>query len=219
MRILLVEDDELLGAGLSDALARAHYAHEWVRDGEAALDMLAVSTFDLVVLDLGLPGLDGIAVLRRLRDRGDAVPVLILSARDATHDRVLGLNTGADDYLVKPFELDELIARIHAIERRRSGGSTNQLRHGKLVLDLGAMSVEYAGAPVELKRREFMLLKKLIENPNQVLSRGQLEESVYGWEGDVESNTIDVHVHHLRRKLYPEVVRTVRGVGYRIDPL
>ena len=219
MRILLVEDDELLGAGLSQAMARAHYAHEWVRDGKAAVDLAASSPFDIVVLDLGLPGLEGMEVLRRLRERGDAVPVLILSARDAPRDRVLGLNSGADDYLVKPFELDELFARIHALERRRTGGSTNQLRHGKVVLDLGAMSVAYDGAPVDLKRREFMLLKKLIENPNQVFSRGQLEESVYGWQGDVESNAIDVHVHHLRRKLYAEVIRTVRGVGYRIDPL
>lgn len=219
MRILLVEDDELLGSGLSDALARAHYAHEWVRDGESALRLATSSQFDFVVLDLGLPGLDGIEVLRQLRERGSTVPVLILSARDATRDRVLGLNTGADDYLVKPFDLDELLARVHAIERRRSGVSTNELQHGKLTLDLGAMSVVCAGAPVELKRREFMLLKKLIENPNQVFSRGQLEESIYGWEGNVESNTIDVHVHHLRRKLYPEVIKTVRGVGYRIDPL
>ena len=219
MRVLLVEDDELLGSGLSDALARAHYAHEWVRDGEAALALATSSQFDLVVLDLGLPRLDGMAMLRRLRAIGNAVPVLILSARDAPRDRVLGLNTGADDYLIKPFDLDELLARIHALERRRSGGSTNQLRHGRLVLDLGTMTVTYEGVPVDLKRREFMLLKKLVQNPKQVFSRDQLEESVYGWQGDVESNTIDVHVHHLRRKLYADVIRTVRGVGYRIDPL
>ncbi|HZM46194.1 MAG TPA: response regulator transcription factor [Burkholderiales bacterium] len=218
MRILLVEDDELLGSGLSHALARAHYAHEWVRDGETALNLAASSRFDIIVLDLGLPGLDGMTMLRQLRARGSGVPVLILSARDATQDRVLGLNSGADDYLVKPFELDELFARIHALERRLSGGSTNQLQHGDLVLDLGTMSVAYGGVPVDLKRREFMLLRKLIENPNQVFSRDQLEESVYGGEVDVESNTIDVHVHHLRRKLYPQVIRTVRGVGYRIGP-
>ena len=216
MRILLVEDDELLGSGLSHALARAHYAHEWVRDGETALNLAASSRFDIVVLDLGLPGLDGMTMLRQLRARGSGVPVLILSARDATQDRVLGLNSGADDYLVKPFELDELFARIHALERRLSGGSTNQLQHGDLVLDLGTMSVAYGGVPVDLKRREFMLLRKLIENPNQVFSRDQLEESVYGGEVDVASNTIDVHVHHLRRKLYPDVIKTVRGVGYRI---
>ena len=156
---------------------------------------------------------------RRLRSARNATPVLILSARDATRARVDGLNAGADDYLVKPFDLEELLARIHAIERRRSGGSTNRLQRGELVLDLGSMSVEYGGAHVALQRREFMLLKKLIENPNQVFSRAQLEESIYGWEGDVGSNTIDVHVHHLRRKLYPGVIRTVRGFGYRIDPL
>lgn len=218
MRILLVEDDELLGSGLSVALTRAHYPHEWTRDGRSALNAALGSEFDLVILDLGLPNLDGMEVLRQIRARGYTLPVLILSARDATRDRVSGLNAGADDYLVKPFDLDELLARVHAIERRRSGGSTNQLRHGGLVLDLAAMSVTYAGAQVDLQRREFMLLKKLIESPNQVFSRAQLEESIYGWEGDVESNAIDVHVHHLRRKLYPEVVKTVRGVGYRIDP-
>ena len=218
MRILLVEDDELLGSGVSDALERAHYAFEWVKDGRAGLAAALDSPFDLVILDLGLPQLDGIEVLKQMRARGIATPVLILSARDTTRDRVLGLNTGADDYLIKPFDLEELRARIHAIERRRSGGATNQLRHGELVLDLAAMTVAYAGTTVELQRREFMLLKKLIENPSQVFSRAQLEESIYGWEGDVESNTIDVHVHHLRRKLYPEVIKTVRGVGYRIEP-
>ncbi len=219
MRVLLVEDDELLGSGLSDALERVHYAHEWVRDGPSALRLATSSEFDLIILDLGLPGLDGIDVLKQLRARTNATPVLILSARDATRDRVLGLNLGADDYLVKPFDLDELLARVHAIERRRSGVATNQLKHGKLVLDLAGNSVRYDGAPVELQRREFMLLKKLVENPNQVFSRGQLEQSIYGWEGDVESNAIDVHVHHLRRKLYPEIIKTVRGIGYRVDPL
>ena len=214
----MVEDDELLGSGLDDALSRAHYSHEWVRDGRSALRAASTSAFDLIILDLGLPELDGMEVLQQLRSRGNATPVLILSARDATRDRVLGLNAGADDYLVKPFELEELLARIHAIERRRSGVSVNQLSHGKLVLDLGAMTVAYAGTNVELQRREFMLLKRLIENPNQVFSRTQLEEAIYGWEGDVGSNAIDVHVHHLRRKFYPEVIKTVRGVGYRIDP-
>ena len=216
MRILLAEDDELLGSGLDDALTRAHYAHEWVRDGQSALRAATTSDFDLVILDLGLPKLDGMEVLKQIRSRGKATPVLILSARDATRDRIQGLNAGADDYLVKPFDLEELLARVHAIERRRSGVSTNQLRRGELVLDLGAMSVIHAGSPVELPRREFMLLKKLMESPNRVFSRGQLEESIYGWEADVESNTIDVFVHHLRRKLYPEVIKTVRGVGYRI---
>jgi len=219
MRILLVEDDELLGSGLDDALTRGHYPHEWVRDGRSALRAASTGEFDLIILDLGLPQLDGMEVLRQIRARGNGTAVLVLSARDGTRDRVLGLNSGADDYLVKPFDLEELLARIHALERRRSGVPTNQLRRGDVVLDLGAMSVVYGGAPVELQRREFMLLKKLIESPNQVFSRAQLEEAIYGWESDVGSNTIDVHVHNLRRKLYPEVIKTVRGIGYRIDPL
>jgi two-component system response regulator QseB len=219
MRILLVEDDELLGSGLDDALTRGQYPHEWVRDGRSALRAAGTGEFDLIILDLGLPQLDGMEVLRQIRARGNATAVLVLSARDGTRDRVLGLNTGADDYLVKPFDLEELLARIHALERRRSGVPTNQLCRGDVVLDLGAMSVVYAGAPVELQRREFMLLKKLIESPNQVFSRTQLEEAIYGWGSDVGSNTIDVHVHNLRRKLYPEVIKTVRGIGYRIDPL
>ncbi len=218
MRILLVEDDELLGSGLSDALSRAHYPHEWVRDGRAALTAVQTSAFDLMVLDLGLPHLDGMEVLKQMRARQNSTPVLVLSARDATRDRVEGLNAGADDYLVKPFDLEELLARVHAIERRRSGTSTNLLRHGPLELDLSAMTVHRDGVPIDLQRREFMLLRKLIENPRQIFSRAQLEESIYGWQGDVESNAVDVHVHHLRRKLYPEVIKTVRGVGYRIDP-
>jgi two-component system response regulator QseB len=216
--VLLVEDDELLGSGLSDALARAHYPHEWLRDGRTALRAALENDFDLVILDLGLPDLDGMEVLDRLRQRGNATPILILSARDAARDRIEGLNGGADDYLVKPFDLEELFARIRAIERRRSGGATNQLRLGALVLDLSSMSVRYEGKAVELQRREFMLLRKLMENPTQVFSRAQLEQSIYGWDADVESNTIDVHVHHLRRKLNSGVVKTIRGVGYRFGP-
>src|SRR5688572_5186597 len=183
MRILLVEDDDLLGSGLSDALQRTHYAHEWVRDGRAALRLASESKFDLIILDLGLPKLDGIDVLKQLRAQHNTTPVLILSARDAARDRVLGLNTGADDYLVKPFDLDELLARIRAIERRLSGTATNHLKHGRLLLDLTGNTVVCDGAPIDLQRREFMLLRKLIEHPNQIFSRGQLEESIYGWEG------------------------------------
>jgi len=219
MRILLIEDDELLGSGLSDALQRMHYVHEWVRDARSALHLTATSDFDCIVLDLGLPDLDGIELLKQLRARANITPVLILSARDGTRDRILGLNAGADDYLVKPFSLEELVARIHAIERRRSGAATNQIKHGRLGLDLSRNTIVFDGMPVELQRREFMLLKKLVENPDTVYSRGQLEQSIYGWEGDVESNTIDVHVHHLRRKLDPEIIKTVRGIGYRICPL
>ena len=218
MRILLVEDDELLGAGIRDALERARYALEWVADGRQALAALRASAFDLVVLDLGLPGVDGIEVLRSLRAGGAATPVLILSARDAAPQRVLGLDAGADDYLTKPFDLDELLARVRALQRRQRGAAVNVIEHGRLRLDPGSHSVTYEGRAVVLQRREFMLLHKLLESAGQVLSRAQLEESVYGWDGSVESNSVDVHIHRLRRKLYPDVIRTVRGVGYVADP-
>lgn len=216
MRILLVEDDDLLASGLTVALQRVHYTVERVKDGRTAVLALADNNFALVILDLGLPGLDGAEVLKTVRAQGNTVPVLILSARDAIKDRILGLDLGADDYLVKPFDLDELLARIRALERRRSGQPVNQLRLGDLVLDLASFSVLWNGQSVDLQNREFMLLKRLIENPQRVFSRAQLEESLYGWGDGVESNTIDVHVHHLRKKISPLVIKTIRGVGYRI---
>jgi two-component system response regulator QseB len=218
MRILLVEDDELLGAGVHDALERARYAVEWVQDGRHALTALHGSSFDLVILDLGLPGMDGIEVLRSLRAGGGDTSVLVLSARDTTPQRVLGLDAGADDYLTKPFDVDELLARVRALQRRSRGASVNVIEHGPLRLDPASFSVTCDGRAVELPRREFMLLQKLLESAGQVLSRAQLEESMYGWDGGVESNSLDVHIHRLRRKLYAEVIRTVRGVGYVIDP-
>ena len=216
MRLLLVEDDELLASGLVLALYRAHYTVEHVRDGEAALQALAHNEFALVVLDLGLPKRDGMAVLQAMRGRGDTTPVLILSARDATRDRIAGLDLGADDYLIKPFELDELLARLRVLMRRRSGQPINQLQLGQLQLDLEGLRATWHGEPVEMARMEFMLLKKMAENPQRVFSRAQLEESLYGWGDGVESNTIDVHVHHIRKKLSPSAIKTVRGVGYRI---
>jgi two-component system response regulator QseB len=219
VRILLVEDDALLASGLQSALARAHYTVEHVDDGQRAVLAIENSQFDLVILDLGLPRLDGTEVLRRVRSKGNEVPVLILSARDATRDRILGLDAGADDYLTKPFELDELLARIRALERRRSGLSVNQLKVGELEMDLAGLTLSWEGRPVNLQRREFMLIKKLAENPNQVFNRAQLEESLYGWGESVESNTVDVHVHNIRKKLAPRVIKTVHGVGYRIGTL
>ncbi|HSC97100.1 MAG TPA: response regulator transcription factor [Burkholderiales bacterium] len=218
MRILLVEDDELLGAGIRDALDRARYTVEWVTDGRQALTALRAGTFDFVLLDLGLPGMDGIEVLRSLRAKGATTPVLVLSARDAPPQRVLGLDAGADDYLVKPFDVDELLARVRVLQRRARGGATNVLEHGSVRLDPVALSVTHEGRPVALQRREFMLLHKLLAAPGQVLTRAQLEESLYGWDGSVESNALDVHVHNLRKKLYPGVIRTVRGIGYVADP-
>jgi two-component system response regulator QseB len=218
VRILLVEDDELLGAGIQDTLTRARHSVDWVRSGTQALAALRGDGLDLVVLDLGLPGLDGLEVLRRARGGGDLTPVLVLSARDAAAQRVAGLDAGADDYLIKPFEVEELLARVRALGRRRRGAASNIVAHGRLRLDPASFAVTCDDRPVALQRREFMLLEKLLSSAGQVLSRAQLEEALYGWGGELESNALDVHIHNLRRKLYPEVVRTVRGVGYVADP-
>jgi two-component system response regulator QseB len=218
VRLLLVEDDELLGAGIQDTLSRAGYAVEWVRNGALALSALAQGGLDAVILDLGLPLMDGLEVLRRARGAGTATPVLVLSARDAASQRVEGLDAGADDYLTKPFDVEELLARVRVLQRRLRGAAVNILAHGSLRLDPGSLSVVHDGRPVPLQRREFMLLQKLLASPGQVLTRAQLEESLYGWDGNVESNALDVHVHNLRKKLYPEVIRTVRGIGYVADP-
>jgi two-component system response regulator QseB len=217
VRILLVEDDELLGSGIHDALTRNAYGVEWVRDGRDAQSALQAGHFDLVVLDLGLPRLDGLDVLRRARAAGIQTQVLVLSARDTATDRVTGLDAGADDYLVKPFDLDELFARIRALQRRMRGAAVNVLEHGPLRLDPATLEVSYRGRPVSLQRREFMVLRKLLEHAGQVLSRAQLEEAIYGWGSNVESNAVDVHIHNLRKKFYQELIRTVRGVGYIVD--
>ena len=219
MRILLVEDDELLASGLVSALTRANHLVERVGDGQKAIHALDHDLFDMVILDLGLPKVDGTEVLKHIRQKGNQTPVLILSARDATQDRILGLDLGADDYLTKPFELDELMARIRVLERRRSGHMVNQLQLGKLAIDLSALSVTWDGKLIDLQRREFMLIKKLAENPHQVFTRDQLEESLYGWNDGVESNTIDVHIHNLRKKISSDIIKTMRGVGYRIGDL
>lgn len=219
MRILLVEDDPLLASGLQLALSRANYNVEHVSDGHAAVAALVHNTFDMVVLDLGLPKLDGTEVLRATRADGNAIPILILSARDAMRDRVAGLDLGADDYLVKPFELDELLARLRVMARRRTGRHVNQVSLGPLVMQPESLTTHWQGRAVDLPRLEFVLLLQLAENPQRVFNRAQLEESLYGWGEGVESNAIDVHVHHLRKKLAPEVIKTIRGVGYRIGDL
>jgi two-component system response regulator QseB len=218
MRLLLVEDDEPLGSGIRDALERNRYLVEWLRDGALGLEALRSGNFDLAVLDLGLPRLDGMEVLRKAREAGVHTPVLVLSARDTTTQRIGGLDAGADDYMVKPFDVDELLARLRVIERRHRGAVDNRLGHGELEIDTAAMVVRLRGQPVVLQRREFLLLRKLLDHAGQVMSRQQLEESIYGWDRDVESNALEVHVHNLRRKLYPGLIRTVRGVGYVIDP-
>ncbi len=219
MRVLLVEDDELLGAGIRDALERTRYSVEWVRDGALALEALRGADVDVAILDLGLPKLDGMEVLRRARSAGVVTPVLVLSARDTTLQRIGGLDAGADDYLTKPFDLDELLARVRVLERRARGAVVNAIRHGSVLLDVSALTVTLDGRAVELQRREFMVLRKLLENVGHPLSREQLVVGIYGWDTDLESNALDVHIHNLRRKLYPELIRTVRGIGYVIDPL
>ena len=216
MRILLVEDDASLALGLRQALERAGYAPEHVADGVAAVAALAHNRFDLAILDLGLPRLDGIDVLAQVRRGGSVLPVLVLSARDAVRDRIKALDLGADDYLIKPFDVDELLARVRVLERRRAGLPVNQLRFGDLELDLAGMSVSWKNARIELQLREFMLLKRLVEQPNKVFSRTELEESLYGWGEGVASIAIDVYVHHVRRKTDPDLIKTVRGLGYRI---
>lgn len=216
MRILLVEDDLQLGDGLAVGLRQSGFAVDWLKDGHAADHALQSESFDFVVLDLGLPGLSGIDVLRRARQRQQTMPILILTARDATADKVLGLDCGADDYLVKPVDLDELSARIRALLRRSAGRSSPLLTHHGLVLDPASRTVRQGEQFVDLSAREFSLLQALLENTGRVLSRTQLEQSIYGWQDEPESNALEVHIHHLRKKLGTELIRTLRGVGYTI---
>ncbi|OHC71362.1 MAG: DNA-binding response regulator [Rhodocyclales bacterium GWA2_65_20] len=216
MRILLVEDDPLLGDGLAAGLRQAGFAVDWLKDGESAVAALQSERFDLAVLDLGLPKLSGMEVLTRLRAHGSALPVLILTARDATTDKISGLDGGADDYLVKPVDLDELAARIRALLRRAAGRAEPELRHGAIVLDPAGHRVEHDGRPVELSAREFAVLHALLANAGRVMTRGQLEQSIYGWNEEPDSNALEVHIHHLRRKFGSDLIKTLRGVGYTI---
>lgn len=214
MRILVVEDDPLLADGLHAGLRQAGFDVDLVQDGVAADLALGHHDYAAVVLDLGLPRLGGLEVLRRLRASGRAVPVLILTARDRVEDRIRGLDGGADDYVVKPVDLGELAARLRALTRRSMGEAAPVLQNGALRLDPAARQVTFGGKPIELQAREFAMLHELMLNAGRVLSREQLVERLYAWGEEIESNAIEVHVHHLRRKLAPEVIRTVRGVGY-----
>ncbi len=214
MRLLLVEDDNLLGDGIQAGLVQAGFAVDWLQDGAQADAALQTETYAAVVLDLGLPKLSGLELLRRVRARGDAVPVLILTARDAVEDRVKGLDSGADDYVVKPFDLHELAARLRALTRRGHGEAAATLRVQELELNPAEHRVLFRGQPVDLSAREFSLLHELMLNAGRVLSREQLEQRLYAWGEEPGSNAIEVHVHHLRRKLAPELVHTIRGVGY-----
>jgi DNA-binding response OmpR family regulator len=213
-----VEDDALLGDGVKAGLEDDGYVVEWVRDGRHAREALATERFAAVALDLGLPRLDGLAILRELRGREDRTPVLVLTARDTVEDRVRGLDAGADDYLVKPFELAELKARLRAIVRRSAGQASNVVRHRGVELSLDEHVVRRDGEVVNLAPREYTLLEALMSQPGRTFTRAQLEQRLYPWGEEVESNAIEVHVHHLRAKLFPGLIRTVRGVGYALAP-
>lgn len=217
MRVLLAEDDTLLGEGIQTALRRALMTVDWVQDGVAALAALRQEPFDAAVMDLGLPRLDGTAVIRDARRAGVRTPILALTARDQVSDRVQGLELGADDYMGKPFDTDELVARIRALHRRSSGQNSIRLEHGALVLDPAAHLATYEGRLLDLPRREFALLQLLLENAGRVVSREAAQQRLYGWNEDRDSNALDVHVHHLRRKTYPGLIRTVRGVGFLVE--
>ena len=217
MRLLLVEDDRMIGDSLRGALRLEGHAVDWVRDAEAAAQTLATERFDLVLLDLGLPRGDGLDVLRGLRARGDATPAIVLTARDGTADRGAGLDAGADDYLVKPFDLDELNARIRAVARRHSGRAQPLLSAGAVTLDPATRQVTQGGEPVLLSAREFAVLEALMARPGALLSRAQLEDRLYGWGEEIESNAVSVYIHQLRRKLGAGFIQNVRGVGYFVD--
>lgn len=216
MRILLIEDDAMIGKAVRSGLADAGFAVDWVTDGRAAELALANDVYDLAVLDLGLPKKDGMAILASMRSTGNAMPVLIASARDAVRDRIAGLEAGADDYVLKPFDLDELVARVRALLRRNAGSGSPLLKFGSLMLDPLRKLVTRGDATVDLSAKEFAVLEALMRRPGAVLSRAQLEESVYGWGDEVGSNAIEVHLHHLRKKLGAAVIKNVRGVGYRV---
>lgn len=216
MRILLAEDDVSLGESIESWLALDGYVVDRVTRGDLAQTALATHEYQCVLLDRGLPGLTGDALLRALRTRRETVPVIMITARDAVRDRIEGLDLGADDYLVKPFDLEELSARIRAAVRRHDGRPDTALVHGELALDEAAKQVRYQGQPVDLTAHEFAVLHALMRRPGHVVSRDQLEQALYGWGDEVESNTIEVHIYNLRRKLSAEVIKTIRRQGYRL---
>ncbi len=217
MRILLVEDDQSLGDGMCIALRREGFVVDWLTDGVQALQAIEQESFDLVILDLGLPRMDGMSVLNKVRDKAIDIPILVLTARDAIEDRVSGLDAGADDYVVKPFDIVEIKARIRAIVRRSKGRAVTTISHGEIEVHPDSMRAVYQGQDVTLTRREFVLLQELISRPGHVFTRDAIVQSLYGWGEEVESNALEVHIHHLRKKFYSGLIRTIRGVGYVIE--
>ncbi|KTC95542.1 response regulator [Legionella feeleii] len=217
MRLLLVEDDELLGDAVKAGLTQFGYIVDWLKDGEAARAAVKSESFELIILDLGLPRLSGLAFLQAIRHDDNRTPVIILTARESVEDRVKGLDAGADDYMTKPFDLNELSARVRALVRRSQGRADAVLQYRNITLDPAAHSVYVDDVIVNIPRREFSLLQKLLENSGQVLSREQLMQSIYGWDEDVDSNALEVHIHNLRKKLNANFIRTIRGVGYMVE--
>jgi DNA-binding response OmpR family regulator len=217
MRLLLVEDDAMIGESLHEALVSENYAVDWVRDGRSAELALDNGVYDLLLLDLGLPKKQGLQVLSEYRQRGGMLPVLIITARDATADRVGGLDAGADDYLVKPFDLDELFARVRALLRRQAGRAQPVIAYGGVTLNPASREVFLNGNVLNLSAREFALLQALLDPPERVLSLAELEEKLYGWDQEIGSNAVEVYMHHLRKKLGTDFIRNVRGVGYKVS--
>jgi len=218
MRVLLVEDDEMIGEAIQAALKDASYAADWVKNGDTALTTLATQHYDLVLLDLGLPGKDGLQVLASIRAKDNPVPLLIITARDGLDDRLLGLDGGADDYVLKPFEMAELLARMRAVMRRKGGHATPLLGNGVLSLDPATKeAVVIGGVTMQLSNREFALLQALLVRPGAILSRSDLEDRIYGWGEEVESNAIEFLIHALRKKLGSDVIKNVRGVGWMVS--
>ena len=216
MRLLLVEDDTMIGESVLDLLRAEHYAVDWVKDGEMADTALRSQTYDLVLLDLGLPRRDGLAVLRSMRERKERIPVLIATARDSVQQRIEGLDAGADDYVLKPYDLDELLARIRALTRRAAGRAEPVYEHKGVSINPATREVAVRGEPVVLSAREWAVLEPLLARPGMVLSRAQLEEKLYGWKDEISSNAVEVYIHGLRKKLGAELIQNVRGVGYMV---
>lgn len=214
MRVLLVEDDRMIAEAVRTALHEDGHTVDWMRDGASASAALTASAFDIVLLDLGLPKRDGIEVLREARGRGNATPVIIITARDDVQSRIAGLDCGADDYVIKPFDLDELAARMRSVLRRVGGRAEPVIEHAGIRLNPATREVSFRGSPVQLSAREYAVLEALLLRPGAILSRAQLEDRLYGWGGEIESNAVEVYIHSLRRKLDPDTIRTVRGVGY-----
>ncbi|MDH3327054.1 MAG: response regulator [Gammaproteobacteria bacterium] len=217
MRILIVEDDTLLGDGIRVGLSQQGYAADWVEDGSMAQAALLTNEYDAIILDLGLPKISGLELLKEIRKNGNNTPVIILTAQDGVEDRIAGLDTGADDYLTKPFDLEELTARLRAMIRRSGGRSSPVIQHGDIVVDPASHSVKNNGVVTDISPREFTILQLLLENQGLVMSRSRLEEGLYAWNDEVESNTVEVHIHHIRKKLGAKLIRTIRGVGYIVD--